>query len=337
MTDYTTQRMPHAEISGCALVQDLLPLYLDGEVTHESHVLIADHVQRCERCSGFLAGSQSVRTQMLREQQMLKQAQSSGPSVAQVQQPVANSLRHTVWLLLTSLSWLGGLALTFVGIMSFTPLMLMIGLLMVGFGVVSMTASHQAGGFVGKALLLLTGLTGLLLIGDPILDPWAAHRHNPLTLLAGLPLLALPLWALWPGRQAQGGTPQQPASTPRGSGVAISSAFISLAMAAGLAMIALFGLWMIVAAGMTIDGQFMGVMLALIGIAGLLELNQRRGWIAEWAAPQQKRQLLAWMLIVGGIVLFLVLLGSHGARSGLVSLLVAAGLAATGWWMQRKG
>ncbi len=43
----TTQRhrMPRAEIPGCALVQDLIPLYLDGEVTPESHVLIADHLQ----------------------------------------------------------------------------------------------------------------------------------------------------------------------------------------------------------------------------------------------------------------------------------------------------
>ncbi len=73
MTDWTTQRMPYAEIQGCALVQDLLPLYLDGEVTHESHVLIADHLGRCERCSGFLAGAQSVRAQMLKEQRAMRQ------------------------------------------------------------------------------------------------------------------------------------------------------------------------------------------------------------------------------------------------------------------------
>jgi hypothetical protein len=71
MTSYetTTTRLaggPEPEL--CALVQDLLPLYLDGEVSATSRDLITDHLGRCERCAGFLAGAQSVRVQLRRDQ-----------------------------------------------------------------------------------------------------------------------------------------------------------------------------------------------------------------------------------------------------------------------------
>src|SRR3712207_4963471 len=95
----TTQRyrLPHAEIPGCALVQDLIPLYLDGEVTPESHALMADHLQQCARCSGYLAGARTVRAQILNEQQTLRAAQVKQPSVAQVREPVAGSLGVALW------------------------------------------------------------------------------------------------------------------------------------------------------------------------------------------------------------------------------------------------
>jgi len=59
----TTIRMAPAQ-PPCALVQDLLPLYLEGEVSPGSTGLIVDHLARCERCAGFLAGAQSVRGQL---------------------------------------------------------------------------------------------------------------------------------------------------------------------------------------------------------------------------------------------------------------------------------
>lgn len=63
----TTTRLAREELGACALIQDLLPLYIEGEVSTSSHDLIVEHLARCERCAGFLAGAQSVRGQLRRE------------------------------------------------------------------------------------------------------------------------------------------------------------------------------------------------------------------------------------------------------------------------------
>lgn len=59
-----------SETAQCPLVQDLLPLYLDNEVTHESHMIIANHLAACERCNGFLAGARTMNDLLRREQQV---------------------------------------------------------------------------------------------------------------------------------------------------------------------------------------------------------------------------------------------------------------------------
>jgi anti-sigma factor RsiW len=64
----TTVQIPHPEFGACALVQDLLPLYLEGEVSPGSRDTIVEHLARCERCASFLAGAQSVRAQFRRDQ-----------------------------------------------------------------------------------------------------------------------------------------------------------------------------------------------------------------------------------------------------------------------------
>lgn len=63
----------------CALVQDLLPLYLEGEVSGESRDMIVQHLALCERCAGFLAGAQSVRGQLRRENQQRVEVLQSQP------------------------------------------------------------------------------------------------------------------------------------------------------------------------------------------------------------------------------------------------------------------
>jgi anti-sigma factor RsiW len=63
----TTSRLNQQELGACALIQDLLPLYLEGEVTPASRDLVAEHLARCERCAGFMAGARSVREQLRRE------------------------------------------------------------------------------------------------------------------------------------------------------------------------------------------------------------------------------------------------------------------------------
>jgi predicted anti-sigma-YlaC factor YlaD len=67
--DSSTQRLSANDPQVCALVQDLLPLYIEGEVSTGSRDLIVEHLARCERCAGFLAGAQSVRVQFQRQQQ----------------------------------------------------------------------------------------------------------------------------------------------------------------------------------------------------------------------------------------------------------------------------
>lgn len=63
-----TTRLVHEELGACALIQDLLPLYLEGEVSPASRDLITEHLARCQRCAGFLVGAQSVRAQLRRDE-----------------------------------------------------------------------------------------------------------------------------------------------------------------------------------------------------------------------------------------------------------------------------
>jgi hypothetical protein len=63
-----TTRLAREELGACALIEDLLPLYIEGEVSPGSRDLITEHLARCERCAGFMAGAQSVRAQLRREQ-----------------------------------------------------------------------------------------------------------------------------------------------------------------------------------------------------------------------------------------------------------------------------
>src|SRR3954454_20170992 len=69
MTAYesTTSRLLKQELGACVLIQDLLPLYVEGEVSSGSRDLIVEHVARCERCAGYLAGTQNALTQLRRD------------------------------------------------------------------------------------------------------------------------------------------------------------------------------------------------------------------------------------------------------------------------------
>lgn len=63
----STTRLTQQELGACALIQDLLPLYMEHEVSISSRDLIAEHLARCERCAGFMAGARSMREQLRRE------------------------------------------------------------------------------------------------------------------------------------------------------------------------------------------------------------------------------------------------------------------------------
>ncbi len=66
MTAYesTTSRLRQQELGACVLIQDLLPLYVEDEVSPGSRDIIAEHVVDCERCAGYLAGTQNALTQL---------------------------------------------------------------------------------------------------------------------------------------------------------------------------------------------------------------------------------------------------------------------------------
>ena len=69
MTSYesTTTRLLHQELNACVLVEDLLPLYIEGEVSPATRDLMVEHLAHCDHCAGFLAGAQSTRIQLRRD------------------------------------------------------------------------------------------------------------------------------------------------------------------------------------------------------------------------------------------------------------------------------
>jgi|GEM_PF-1031726 hypothetical protein len=71
----STIQLPQSqESSYCALIQDLLPLYLEGEVNPISRDQIAEHISHCNHCSGFLAGARSMHSQLQMELQQRQAA-----------------------------------------------------------------------------------------------------------------------------------------------------------------------------------------------------------------------------------------------------------------------
>lgn len=75
MTAYesSTTRFQSPTGSPCALIEDLLPLYVEGEVSLGARDLIVEHLATCNHCAGFLAGTQSVRAQLRHDQQSRSQ------------------------------------------------------------------------------------------------------------------------------------------------------------------------------------------------------------------------------------------------------------------------
>jgi predicted anti-sigma-YlaC factor YlaD len=96
MTAYesTTTRMAHESPNICSLVEDLLPLYIEGEVSQASRDLLVEHLAQCSHCAGFLAGAQSMRTQLRRDQ-------AARQAVVQLDRPAQQTLTNARrWLML---------------------------------------------------------------------------------------------------------------------------------------------------------------------------------------------------------------------------------------------
>jgi len=190
------------EIAGCALVQDLLPLYIDNEVSPESHALIADHLARCERCSGFLAGARSVRAQILDEETKVRAAFASAPAVAAVQQPVWSSPLATLWRFAMLLVWLAALAITLLSVVGGVPPGMVIG----AFGTLAAIGGLLLAGGEQRPEwrlgMLVTGLLGTFCIANAVfgLNYRLIGLAGPV-LMGGLMQIMIAAWGLWPRRK----------------------------------------------------------------------------------------------------------------------------------------
>jgi hypothetical protein len=299
----TTQRtrMPRAEIPGCALVQDLIPLYLDGEVTHESHVLMADHLQQCERCSGYLAGARTVRQQLLQDQNTIRAAMSSGPTVAQVAQPVAESLGATLWRMVMALTWLGGLGLLLIGGMGNIQPLLPVGGMALVVAIGGLLVVGARGSELWRVLSVLSGLLGGFFLLYAVVDPYS-YRVNPMFVLSGTMMVGLMAWGLWPRRTPSGKT--QPLV---GANRAVMTAILSvLGMAVGaggalLGIIVMFG----------IGGRFpigFGLTMAMLGISAVWLILDQRQWFLSLIKARQIRHTVGFLLTLLVVLLIPILL-----------------------------
>lgn len=298
------QRLPHAEIPGCALVQDLIPLYLDGEVTHESHVLMAEHLQRCERCSGYLAGARSVRSEILSEQQSIRAAGAPQPTNRLGREPVGNSLAMTLWQSLMVLLY--GLGLFF-GLIAaqgtgFRPLP---GLVLVVAGLAGLLAVDQGRTRTWLVLMLGTGLSGVLLI---LLALAVGGDRSSLLIVYGLGVVGLGSLGVFL-HHLQRPASAAPATYSGGPGAqeALLTAFFSI-VGVAVCAVAAFGSLLGLVEGARGDhlGQmvFAGLRLTVSAWCMLL-IMQQRGWLRAVITQRETYRLLGSVLLLVGLVALL--------------------------------
>lgn len=318
--DTINQRMPHAEIPGCALVQDLIPLYLDGEVTPESHVLMANHLQQCERCSGYLAGARSVRAQLLNEQQAVKAAASAGPTVAQLRQPVVDSIGVALWRLLMALTHLGGLALIFLGMTRPAPAALLLGPAACGIAITGLLVARSTQTGLWRLLMVLTGLLGL---GLAVIGITMPYGDGPLAFVAGLGALIVAGWG-WRLRTTL------PPASPSASGAqtagrarkAIWTVILGVLGVLVCLIVGMAGVALLADPG-TGPRQVGGVVLTSSAI-GLLLINRRLGWLGALAQPLATRRAIGGALLSGSLLLGALTMQNW--INNLLPLLVIVGL-----------
>lgn len=305
------------EIPSCTLVQDLIPLYLDGEVSPESHVLIGDHIQQCERCSGYLAGARSVRTQILNEQKAVRAAGSARQTVEQVRQPITTGWGMRLWQLLMVLTYGGALLLALMGFVEFQPAAVMVGGFFTVGALIGLILSGSVRSRIWRALMFLTTGAGLLI------TPIAAISGGEAVgvVFYGLGLIGLGAWGYWMGQNQAPSTTTQPLKT--GSNTALLTAVLSVLMALVCAGIAMMGLMLMLLEPRP-EPVMIGAGLLLLGGFGLLLINQRRGWLPALATRLTTQQLFGYALIGAGVLL--VAFFSQGLLYSLMPIVVVGGI-----------
>ena len=88
----------------CALIQDSLPFYLEGDVSPQSRRFIDAHLAECAGCSAFLAGGRSVRSHLRREQTVRA---TPAQSLDHTRLALAHGRRQIIMLVLATLGMVG--------------------------------------------------------------------------------------------------------------------------------------------------------------------------------------------------------------------------------------
>ena len=212
MTAYetTTSRLLQQELGACVLIQDLLPLYVEGEVSPGSRELIAEHVARCERCAGYLAGTQNTLSQLRRDRTMhittLERDMPNRQAVAGGQRVVA-----AIAVLTTYAGGVVASLLFWQGASHGTPFPLVLGM---AFGVICLIAllalARSRSPLTLQRVLALLGSCGVAMLGTVFASD---GRGGELAL--GLALWAFGLAGIW---AVSGQRPAGPPARVRGEG-----------------------------------------------------------------------------------------------------------------------
>src|SRR4051794_35414419 len=106
--EQTTTRLRTQDMTACALIEDLLPLYIEGEVSSTTRDLMSEHLGHCERCAGFLAGAQSMRIQLRHDASARSSVIARDQST---QQPITN-IQQLFRLIMVASVTVGGLLIS---------------------------------------------------------------------------------------------------------------------------------------------------------------------------------------------------------------------------------
>jgi predicted anti-sigma-YlaC factor YlaD len=192
----TTTRLAREELGACALIEDLLPLYLEGEVSPGSRDTIVAHLGRCERCAGYLAGAQSIRTQLRTQERGRSEAVAAQPREQQAALWGSWLLRAFLLLAACGTGLVGSLGF-WVGVNQGGAVATVLGMIMVVLSFGALAALANPRGLLGFARLaaLATGC-GVVGIGSSFVV--VAGAPGPLPALVGVALWAVGLLMVWP-------------------------------------------------------------------------------------------------------------------------------------------
>ena len=188
-----TVRIDTSEFGSCALVQDLLPLYLEGEVSSNSRDTIVEHLARCDRCAAFLAGAQSVRAQLRRDRnererviERVAPAQPALESRQAVLSPVAMIVLCALGAFASLIGWFG--------LQEHVPALLLSGLvigLSAAGGLVSMAQRQRRMSLPRWIVLLASCMLGSLATVFIVVPGQSAPA------IAGMAMLLVALSGIW--------------------------------------------------------------------------------------------------------------------------------------------